>query len=278
MVVKSSSCTGLEFIPVSLRVSPPCEGGVRGGGPGGTSAWYAVPGRLGQAGAPAEGQGPSLRSKVLVMPCSPPLTPPSQGGEMKVTRPSQASQGREMKAQALWGLLLGAGCFLLGSTAYGQAPAHVDRLSFRQQVAPILVKKCLGCHNELKASGGLSMTTFAALKRGGKMAGETILRPGDPDGSSLIESVREGAAPRMPYKLPPLTQVEIGTLSRWVKEGAEFDGPSASQTALGSLVDRLAGLPKVALKVPAGCPDRFGGLLAGWPRSGGRVGTSGRRV
>ncbi len=60
---------------------PPCEGGVRGGGPGGTRACYAVPGRLGQAGVPAEGQGPPLRSKVLVMPCSPPLTPPSQGGE-----------------------------------------------------------------------------------------------------------------------------------------------------------------------------------------------------
>ena len=159
-----------------------------------------------------------------------------------------------MKATVFWGLLLGAVCFLLGSTAYGQAPARVDRLSFRQHVAPVLVKKCLGCHNELKASGGLSMATFAALKRGGKMAGETILRPGDPDGSSLIESVREGAAPRMPYKLPPLTQVEIATLSRWVKEGAEFDGPSASQTPLGSLVDRLAGLPKVALKVPVAAP------------------------
>ena len=86
------------------------------------------------------------------------------------------------------------------------------------------------------------------------MAGEAILRPGDPDGSSLIESVREGAALRMPYKLPPLTQLEIATLSRWVKEGAEFDGPSANQTPLGSLVDRLAGLPKVALKVPVVAP------------------------
>ncbi len=183
-----------------------------------------------------------------------------------------------MKARVLWGLLLAAVCFFLGSTAYGQAPAHVDRLSFRQQVAPILVKKCLGCHNELKASGGLSMTTFAALKRGGKMAGETILRPGDPDGSSLIESVREGAALRMPYKLPPLTQVEIGTLSRWVKEGAEFDGPSASQTAAG-ISGRPPGGIAQGRAQGSGCrPDRFGGLLAGWPRSGGRVGTSGRRV
>ncbi len=160
-----------------------------------------------------------------------------------------------MRASALWGLLLGALCFLLGSTAYGQAPAHVDRLSFRHQVAPILVKKCLGCHNELKASGGLSMATFAALKRGGKMAGETILRPGDPDASSLIESVREGAALRMPYKLPPLTQVEIATLSRLGQGRCRIRRPVREpRRRWRSLVDRLAGLPKVALKVPVAAP------------------------
>jgi len=152
------------------------------------------------------------------------------------------------------GLVLVVLSVVIGSTAHGQAPARVDRLSFRHQVAPILVKKCLGCHHERKASGGLSMATFASLRRGGKMAGETILEPGDPDDSALIESVREGAAPRMPYKLPPLTQDEIATLSRWVKEGAEFDGPSVAETPLASLVDRLAGLPKIALKVPVGDP------------------------
>jgi len=143
-------------------------------------------------------------------------------------------------------------CLVLSSTAFAQAPARPDHLSFRHQVAPILVKKCLGCHNQLKASGGLSMATFASLKDGGKMAGETILKPGDPDGSSLIESVSEGASPRMPYKLPPLARDEIATLSRWVKEGAEIDGLSEAETPLASLVDRLAGLPKIALKAPVG--------------------------
>jgi dipeptidyl aminopeptidase/acylaminoacyl peptidase len=75
---ESWPCTSFLFIPISLRAfSPPCEGGVGGGvgggGPGATSAWYAVPGRL----DPAE---TLPRQKVLVMPCSPPLTPPSQGG------------------------------------------------------------------------------------------------------------------------------------------------------------------------------------------------------
>ncbi len=37
-LVKSWSCTSCAFIPISLRpFPPPCEGGVRGGGPGTTS-------------------------------------------------------------------------------------------------------------------------------------------------------------------------------------------------------------------------------------------------
>jgi len=127
-------------------------------------------------------------------------------------------------------------------------------VSFQGQVAPILVKKCLGCHNDRKAAGGLSMTTFAAIKRGGKTAGDTIIEPGDPDSSFLLEAVRPGASPRMPYKLPPLADGEIAILTRWVSEGAKFDGPSISETTIISLVDVIAGLPKVALKVPAADP------------------------
>src|SRR4051794_23406854 len=68
-------------------------------------------------------------------------------------------------------------------------------VSFRADVAPILVKKCLGCHNAQKVAGGLNMATFALLKKGGKMAGDLILEPGDPESSQLIEVVRPGGSP-----------------------------------------------------------------------------------
>ncbi|MBX6315055.1 MAG: hypothetical protein IRY99_19395, partial [Isosphaeraceae bacterium] len=44
-------------------------------------------------------------------------------------------------------------------------------VSFRAEVAPILVKKCLACHNDQKAQGGLNMKTFALLKKGGRNLG-----------------------------------------------------------------------------------------------------------
>ncbi len=79
--MKTWSCAERRLHSNFIARFPPLRRGVRGGGPGGTLAWYSVRVRLDPSGAPAEGQGPPLRSKVLVMPCSPPLTPPSQGGE-----------------------------------------------------------------------------------------------------------------------------------------------------------------------------------------------------
>jgi WD40 repeat protein len=167
--------------------------------------------------------------------------------------------GHELTIAASWGrsnrpatgtcaLLLFTAIALTPGRAVAQPPKSAAPVSFKSQVAPILVKHCLGCHSDLKASGGLSMTTFSALKRGGKNAGDTILEPGDPDSSYLIESIRPGASPRMPYKLPPLADGEIATLARWVKEGAKYDGPPASGTRLALLVDVMKDLPKVALK------------------------------
>ncbi|MHB1557837.1 MAG: c-type cytochrome domain-containing protein, partial [Isosphaeraceae bacterium] len=137
------------------------------------------------------------------------------------------------------------------TAARAQALAKPPRVSFKGQVAPILVRRCLACHDDRKASGGLSMATFAALRRGGKTMAESIVEPGDPDSSELIASIQPGAPVRMPDKQPPLPRVEIDTLTQWVAEGAEFDGPSAAETPLASLADVLAGLPKVPLKAPA---------------------------
>jgi WD40 repeat protein len=144
-------------------------------------------------------------------------------------------------------------CALAGTGAFAQS-APQQRVSFRRQVAPILVKRCLACHDDRKASGGLSMSTFAALRRGGKELGDAILEPGDPESSELIATIQPGAPVRMPYKQPPLGGDEIAVLTRWVKEGAAFDGPSATETPLASLADVLSGLPRVALKVPAADP------------------------
>ena len=134
------------------------------------------------------------------------------------------------------------------------APGDEVPISFRKDVAPILVAKCLGCHNDRESKHGLNLSTFALLKQGGKDEGDSILTPGDPDSSGLVESIRPGAPVRMPYKKPPLSKPEIRTLERWVQQGARFDGPSETDTRIATLVDPLQNLPKIDLRVPASDP------------------------
>ena len=74
-VVKRRFWTNSEFIPISAHSFPPlAKGGLGGVVPAERMAWYAGPELLGLAEVPA---WPSM----FVMPCPPPLTPPSQGGE-----------------------------------------------------------------------------------------------------------------------------------------------------------------------------------------------------
>lgn len=136
-------------------------------------------------------------------------------------------------------------------TAQAQTQADANGpISFREDVAPILVKSCLGCHNAQKAEGGLSLATFATLRNGGDSGGKSIVEPGDPDASQLIELVRPEGEPRMPYKQPPLNEAQVRTLERWIKQGARFDGPSETETPLASLVDPLKDLPRVVVEAP----------------------------
>jgi len=129
-----------------------------------------------------------------------------------------------------------------------------EPVSFRKEVAPILVAKCAGCHNDKEAKHGLNLATFALLRKGGKDDGAAILEPGQPDASGLIESIRPDAPVRMPYKQEPLDAAEIRTLERWVAQGAKFDGPSETETRLATLVDPLRDLPEVAVRVPTSDP------------------------
>lgn len=102
-------------------------------------------------------------------------------------------------------------------------------VSFMHDVAPILVRNCIACHNPKKSESKYVMTTFAQLAKGGKQGAGITLAAGKPDESYLIDVVLPDAEPRMPYKLDPLTADEIELLRRWVAEGAKYDGTSPTE-------------------------------------------------
>ena len=136
-------------------------------------------------------------------------------------------------------LLLGAVC-LTTIAAYPLASARADDekkpaaaanapVSFMKNVAPILVRNCIACHNPKKSESKYIMTTFAQLAKGGQQGEGITLEGGDPDASRFVELLRPDGAPRMPYKQDPLPADQIAVIERWVKEGAKYDGAASDE-------------------------------------------------
>lgn len=104
-----------------------------------------------------------------------------------------------------------------------------EKTSYYKQVRPILQAHCQGCHQPAKASGGYVMTAFEKLTAGGESTLAAVVA-GKADESHLIEQITpEGGKAAMPLDKPPLTKVEIETISRWINEGATDDTPPAAR-------------------------------------------------
>jgi hypothetical protein len=110
-------------------------------------------------------------------------------------------------------------------------PTH--NVSFDSEILPLFLRPFgqagCGCHQpgNKKTSGidatGLSLYDYASLIRGGNTSHDTIVVPGNPCKSLIVQKVSESppTGSRMPSDGPPyLTPVEIGLLSDWVAEGA----------------------------------------------------------
>lgn len=97
------------------------------------------------------------------------------------------------------------------------SPSVKPGLTFDRDVLPILEKKCLACHGELKRNGKLDMRTLAALKKGG--SGGPGVVPGMPDSSPVWVEVAEGRMP--PGGKNRLTPAEKDLLRNWIVSGAK---------------------------------------------------------
>ena len=60
-----------------------------------------------------------------------------------------------------------------------------DGVNFRRDVAPILQRRCLSCHNSRDRRGGLSLESAATASKGGDSG--KVIDPGKPLSSSLLE-------------------------------------------------------------------------------------------
>jgi hypothetical protein len=87
----------------------------------------------------------------------------------------------------------------------------VENPTYDASVGALMATKCAACHNEATLAGGLDVSTFDALRLGGK-DGEVIV-PGDPAGS-LLMTVQSGQH----FANFSVTELEIVRV--WIEAGA----------------------------------------------------------
>ena len=127
----------------------------------------------------------------------------------------------------------------LARAAEPSKPAEAP-VSFRTQLAPLLVQKCQACHGPDKAKGGYRLDTFERLMKPGH-SDEPPVTPGEPGASALYRLVAtHDEDDRMPQKDDPLPPAQLALIERWIKEGATFDGPEPG-ASLSTLVNESQG-------------------------------------
>jgi hypothetical protein len=103
--------------------------------------------------------------------------------------------------------------------------AGSSQIKFSQDIAPILVANCTGCHSGDKAGarrGKLDLTTFEKLTNG--TPDHKIVVPGKPAESHLVMRIKGEEKPRMPQGNNGVLSPEaIAKVEQWVKEGAKLD-------------------------------------------------------
>ncbi len=112
---------------------------------------------------------------------------------------------------------------LLLSLAGGQSVSAVAKLQFNRDIRPILSDKCFHCHgpDSKKREAELRLDERASAVKDGHIT------PGMPEKSLMIERIlshdEDEMMPPPKSKLGALTPAEVATLTRWIKEGAEYE-------------------------------------------------------
>ncbi|MBX7071937.1 MAG: hypothetical protein K1X71_02210 [Pirellulales bacterium] len=126
-------------------------------------------------------------------------------------------------------LILGLGLLPAGSLR------AEEPVSFKNQIAPLLINKCLACHGEQDPKGEYQIHTFERVLKDG-YSGSPVISAGKPDESELLRLIAsEEPEERMPKEADPLSPEQVALVRRWIEEGAKYDADDPKAT-LASIV------------------------------------------
>src|SRR6478609_11323618 len=127
-------------------------------------------------------------------------------------------EARSVSNGLLRSTLACAAGFILVVQSVDVARADDKKITYDDQLAPILRQRCSSCHNSNAKKADLDITNYAGLMRGGSSG--AAIEPGDPDASHLFLLVTRQSEPFMPQNADKLPDGEIDLIRRWIKGGA----------------------------------------------------------
>jgi Planctomycete cytochrome C/WD domain, G-beta repeat len=137
---------------------------------------------------------------------------------------------------------------VIAIAAWAFTAGAAEKVTYEDQILPIFRNSCLNCHNPDKKKAGLDLSTFQGALQGSENG--KVLNSGDPSGSLLLKCVLQTEDPKMPPKGDKLSDVEIGTIKKWI-EGQLLESAGSKGIAASSNNVQVA---VVSLKRPDGPP------------------------
>lgn len=124
-------------------------------------------------------------------------------------------------------------CFVVGTLGLCCSFASAEEessVSFRRDIAPILLDSCFACHGPKKAEGGYRVDTFNELLKAGD-SGELPVAASAEEVSELLRRITcEDEFERMPAESDPLSPEQIALFRQWIAAGGKFDGDHPDQS------------------------------------------------
>lgn len=110
-----------------------------------------------------------------------------------------------------------------------------DAVSFRRDVAPILLARCQACHGPRKSESGYRVDTYAHAMAAGDSDAPGFSREGLDESEAFRRITSDDEDERMPAEGDRLPQAQIALVRRWIEQGAKYDGDDAN-APLASIV------------------------------------------
>ena len=92
-----------------------------------------------------------------------------------------------------------------------------EKIKYQDHVSPLFESACNSCHNADKAKGGLDLSSYQNMLKGGSSGG--AVEPGNPDGSLLYKLVSHQEEPFMPHKKDKLADAQLALVAKWITGG-----------------------------------------------------------